>query len=164
MLWYWASVTLHVLAALLWLGGMLFLGVVGAPVLRTVQPDALRQQLFHQIGTRFRTIGWGSIAVLIVTGTLNLHYRGLLHWQGVLGSPEFWRSPLGVALGAKLAAVVMMIAVAAIHDFVLGPAAGRTAAGSAESIALRKRAAVLARVNALIGVLLVVAAVRLSRG
>ena len=31
---YYLIVTLHVLAALLWLGGMFFLGLVGAPALR----------------------------------------------------------------------------------------------------------------------------------
>jgi uncharacterized membrane protein len=31
---YYVTVVIHVLAALFWLGGMFFLGVVGAPVLR----------------------------------------------------------------------------------------------------------------------------------
>jgi copper resistance protein D len=57
-----------------------------------------------------------------------------------------------------------MLAVSAIHDFVLGPAAGREPAGSDRATTLRRRAALLARVNALVGLLLVVAAVRLARG
>ena len=36
-------VTLHVLAALFWLGGMFFLALVGAPVLRAVEPPELRR-------------------------------------------------------------------------------------------------------------------------
>src|SRR5678815_1418459 len=44
---YFLNVTVHLLAAFVWLGGMLFLGLVGAPVLRGVAPAALRQQLFH---------------------------------------------------------------------------------------------------------------------
>ena len=39
---YYASVSVHVLAAMLWLGGMFSLAVVGAPVLRRVEPPALR--------------------------------------------------------------------------------------------------------------------------
>ena len=39
---YWLSVTVHVLAAMLWLGGTFFLAAVGAPVLRKVEPPALR--------------------------------------------------------------------------------------------------------------------------
>ena len=161
---YYLVVTLHVLAALLWLGGMFFLGVVGAPVLRAVEPPALRQQLFHLLGVRFRTAGWIAIGVLVVTGTIMLRARGLLAWSGVLGAAAFWRTPLGVALAFKLAAVATMITVSAVHDFIVGPAASRSAAGSPEAVALRRRAALLARLNALVGLILVVAAVRLARG
>jgi len=56
-----------------------------------------------------------------------------------------------------------MVTVSAVHDFVDGPAAGRARPGSPESIRLRRRAALLARTNALLGVVLVVAAVRLAR-
>jgi copper resistance protein D len=157
-------VTIHVLAALLWLGGMLFLGVVGAPVLRAIEPPALRQRLFNELGRRFRTVGWIAIATLVATGVLLLRARGLLHWSGVFGSAAFWRTTLGMALAAKLATVVTMIVVSAVHDFLLGPAAGRASPGSPGAIALRRRAALLARVNALVGVLLVIAAVRLARG
>jgi len=161
---YWAAVTVHMLAALFWLGGMFFLGLVGAPVLRGAEPPALRQQLFHQLGVRFRAAGWTAIVVLIVTGTIALHYRGWLHWPGVLGAPTFWRTGTGHALAAKLGAVAVMVVISALHDFVLGPAAGRAAAGSPDALRLRSRAALLARVNALVGVVVVLAAVRLARG
>lgn len=71
------NMTLHVLAAMLWLGGMLFLAVVGAPVLRGLEP-ALRARLFHQLGVAFRRAGWIAIAVLLATGVLNLHFTGVL--------------------------------------------------------------------------------------
>jgi len=161
---YYASVTAHVLAALLWLGGMFFLGVVGAPVLRRVEPPALRQRLFHDLGLRFRAVGWWAIAALVLTGVANLHYRGWLRWDGVLADGAFWRTGVGHALAAKLAAVAAMLLVSAVHDFVLGPAAGRAEAGTERAAALRRRAALLARVNALVGVAVVAAAVRLARG
>ena len=161
---YYASVTAHVLATMLWLGGMLFLGVVGAPVLRRIESPALRQQLFHQLGLRARTVGWWSIAVLVVTGTVNLWYRGWLRWEGVLGEPSFWRTGTGRALAIKLVAVAAMLVVSAVHDFLHGPMAGRAVPGSPEALVLRRRAALLARVNAIIGVIVVAAAVRLARG
>lgn len=159
---FFANITIHVLAALLWLGGMFFLGIVGAPVLRAVEPAELRQRLFQAVGTRFRTVGWWAIAVLVVTGTLNLYFKGWLTWQ-LFGAPSFWRSPQGVALAAKLGAVTVMLVVQAVHDFIDGPRAGRAVPGSEEAQALRKRAAWLARLNALIGVIVVIAAVRLAR-
>jgi copper resistance protein D len=161
---YWISVTVHVLAALFWLGGMFFLGVVGAPVLRAVEPPELRQRLFHAIGSRFRTAGWVAVAVLLATGVLNLHLRGLLRWGGLLADRTFWSTALGQALATKLAAVILMVGISAIHDFWLGPAAGRAVVGSPNAVRLRQQAALLARLNALIGVALVVAAVRLARG
>jgi uncharacterized membrane protein len=161
---YYINVSIHVLAAMLWLGGMFFLGIVGAPVLRSVEPPPLRQRLFQELGSRFRSVGWWTIAVLLVTGVLNLHFRGWLHWTGVLGSWSFWRTSVGHALAAKLIAVTLMISISAIHDFVHGPRAGRAAPGSPESIAMRQRAARLARANAIVGILLVLAAVRLARG
>ena len=58
---YYLTVTLHVFAALFWLGGMFFLGVVGAPVLRKVEPPELRSRLFQDLGRAFRTSGWIAI-------------------------------------------------------------------------------------------------------
>ena len=161
---YLASVTVHLLAAMFWLGGMFFLGVVGAPFLRRLEPPELRQQVFHGLGVRFRTLGWWSVAVLIATGVLNLRLRGWLAWDGALGSPAFWATATGRALAWKLGIVATMLVVSAVHDFVLGPRAGLAAPGSPEALALRRQAAWAARFNALAGVALVVAAVRLARG
>jgi len=161
---YYVNVTIHVLAAMLWLGGMFFLGVVGVPILRAVEPPALRQRLFQGLGLRFRAVGWYAIAVLVVTGVLNLYFRGWLHWDGVLGARAFWSTRIGHALGVKLAAVAAMITFSALHDFILGPRAGRAAPGSPEAIRLRRGAALFGRANAIIGVVLVAAAVVLARG
>lgn len=162
-IFHFISVFIHVTAAMLWLGGMLFLGVVGAPVLRAVEPAALRQSLFHHLGLRFRTIGWWCIGVLIVTGVTNLAARGQLRWE-LLGAPTFWESGAGRVLALKLACVTAMVTMSAIHDFHLGPAAGRATPGSDEARALRMRAANLARINAVIGLVLIGVAVRLARG
>lgn len=158
-----ASVTVHVLAAFLWLGGMFFLAAVGAPVLRAVEPAALRARLFEQLGYRFRTVGWIAVAVLVATGLLNLHLVGVLRWER-LSDPALWGSPYGRALAWKLAAVTVMIVVSAVHDFIHGPRASRLVPGSPDARRSRRRASWLARVNAVVGVVLVVAAVRLARG
>jgi len=57
-----------------------------------------------------------------------------------------------------------MIILSAIHDFVIGPASTRVTPGTPEAIRLRRRAAYVARINALIGMVLVYTAVRLARG
>lgn len=160
---YHLNVTLHVLAAFLWLGGMLFLGAVGAPVLRQVEPPALRAVLFRDLGLRFRGLGWLCITILITTGLGNIWFRGFLRWD-VLGSADFWGTPFGRALGWKLAAVTTMLAVSAVHDFILGPLASNTRAGTPEALRWRRWSAHLARWNAILGIIVVLIAVRLARG
>lgn len=162
MSWYFISVTIHVFAAILWLGGMFFFALVGAPVLRGVDDAALRRDLFRLLGERFRRVGWIAIAILLVTGALNLWFRGLLSGE-VLGSGAFWGSRYGVALAWKLGSVAVMLVVQAIHDFGVGPASSTAAPDSAGAIRLRRRAAWLARGSALAGVVVVIAAVRLAR-
>jgi copper resistance protein D len=160
---YHFSVSLHVLAAIVWLGGMFFFALVGAPALRAVEPPQLRMALFRSLGERFRTVGWAAIGVLMVTGIANLHFRGLLD-PGLWRTPGFWSTSLGAALAWKLAAVAIMIALSALHDFVFGPAAARHVPGGPAALRSRRRAGWMARINALVGVVLVLAAVRLARG
>ncbi len=62
----------------------------------------LRTRLVHATGLRFRTVGWAAIAVLVVTGLLNLWMHPVL-----LSSPRFhWKVGLVVlaivALGLSL--------------------------------------------------------------
>jgi putative copper resistance protein D len=159
---YYLNVTVHVLAAMLWLGGMFFLAAVGAPVLRGLEPG-VRAQVFRRLGERFRGVGWGAIGVLIVTGVLNLHFRGWLCAR-VLGDRAFWGTALGHALAWKLSAVTVMLGVSSVHDFVLGPAASRLPAGDPRAARMRTLAGWGARVNAVVGIVLVAAAVRLARG
>ena len=161
--WYYLNVTVHLLAAMYWLGGMFFFALVGAPVLRGVDPPDMRARLFQRLGERFRTTGWMAIGVLLVTGTLNLEFRGMLSWD-VLGAAGFWSTSFGRTLGWKLVAVAAMLCASALHDFVLGPAASRGEARSPGALRVRRRAALLARANALLGLLVVVLAVRLARG
>ena len=163
MSWYYLNVTAHVFAALLWLGGMFFLAAVGAPVLRKIEDPGLRRDLFRTLGAQFRWVGWACIAVLLVTGFLNLWFRGLLSWE-VLGDGAFWGSRYGVALAWKLGSVVVMLTVQGIHDFILGPASSAAVPGSARALGLRRWAAHSARINAVVGIILVIAAVRLARG
>lgn len=160
---YWISVTLHVLAAVVWLGGTLFLALVGGPVLRAVEPPELRARLFQRIGERFRVVGWIALATLVVTGTLNLHYAGLLH-SDVLLDTGFWSARYGRTLAWKLGLVAAIVSLSVAHDLFLGPRASRLPPGSPEALRARGQAAWLARAGALLGVALIVVAVRLARG
>ena len=128
---------LHVLGALVWIGGMLFIALVFVPVARGLDDPPLRARLFHAAGVRFRTVGWIALGLLLVTGLGNLWLRPYL-----LALPHFQ---------VKLGLVVLALALSVVHDFVVGPRAGRPGADPR----LRTRASWMGRVN-LVVVLVVV--------
>jgi copper resistance protein D len=159
---YLTLVALHVLAAVTWLGGVLFLALVGAPALRRVQPPALRAELFEAIGMRFRVVGWGAVAILLVSGTWLLQLRGWLS-PAVLTSGAFWRSGIGGALAWKLALVAVMLGTSLWHDVAFSPARARALEQRPDGVAIRRRLMLLARIGAVAGLGVVIAAVRLVR-
>ncbi len=160
---YLTLVSLHVLAAITWLGGVLFFALVGAPALRTVEPRSLRAALFEAMGMRFRVVGWGAVTTLVVTGVWLLHVHGWLS-SGILLAPAFWRSGVGAALAWKLGLVTMMVVLSLAHDVASTSARARLAAErDAAGPATRRWVVLLARVGAVAGLGAVVAAVRLVR-
>lgn len=159
---FFTLVTVHVLAAMVWVGGVLFLVLVGAPVLRRLEPPELREQLFDTLGMRFRYVGWLAVAVLIVTGTAILWVRGWLTME-LFGASAFWRSPAGNALAWKLGAVVAMIVLNAGHDIALSPGRAKALRASPEWPATRRRLVLMARAGTLAALIVVIAAVRLAR-
>lgn len=163
---YHLSVFVHILAAVVWVGGMLFLALVAIPVLRNL-PDRPRADLVARMGERFRPVAWICIVLLIVTGVANLAYRGVT-WDSVV-TGRLWESPFGHVLAWKLVLVAAMVALSAWHDFVLGPVSAELARrgnpGDEElHAAVRRRAAWVGRVNAVLALGVLAAAVMLVRG
>jgi uncharacterized membrane protein len=129
---------LHGPAAITWIGGRLVVALVGVPVVRAQAYPGLRARLFHQVGVRFRAVGWAALLVLLVTGLANL-----------------WMRPYLLTLSRfqwKLGLVVLALALSALHDFVLGPRAGVPGADPS----LRVWASWLARLNVLVVLLVVI--------
>ena len=163
---YQLSVLIHILAAMVWVGGMLFLALVVVPAARSL-PPAERSALFHLVGPRFRTVGWACIGLLLVTGIANTAYRGVT-WATVF-TAELWASEFGRVLALKLGVIAVMLVLGMFHDFVLGPASVRahqagSAQPSAEALALRKRASWLGRITTLLALVVVALGVMLVRG
>jgi len=157
---YLGLVTLHLTSAVFWLGGMFFLGVVGAPLLRSEPPET-RRRLFQAIGTRFRKWGWGAVTILVVTGLTITWDRG---WLAALGDPTFRASTIGRALMWKLGLVTAMMSLSALHDFWLGPRAGDSSLDAVKAARIRLWGSWGARLNALLALVLIYVAVRLARG
>ena len=62
------ALTLHLLSAVIWVGGMFFAYVCLRPVAATVLEPPQRLQLWAHTFVRFFTWVWSSIIVLIITG------------------------------------------------------------------------------------------------
>ncbi len=115
------SIWLHIIAAIFWIGGMLFLTLVIAPFLKGIEDPKERSRIYQVVGTRFRFWGWIAIALLLLTGPLNLHLMGIPLERLLDGG--FYQGPYGKTLIVKLVFVAIIVATSFLHDFVFGPKA-----------------------------------------
>ncbi|MBK6841137.1 MAG: CopD family protein [Gemmatimonadetes bacterium] len=111
---------------------------------------------------RFRTVGWGAVILLLLSGTWLLWYRGWLAWS-LLSSRAFWSAGVGLALGWKLGLVTLMLVLSLVHDVALSPSRARELDARPDGAAIRRRVVLLARFGAIAALGVVVAAVRLVR-
>lgn len=161
---YLLSVWIHILAATVWIGGMSFLVLVVVPWLR--KGGRIDAAVFlRETGERFRNVGWICFALVLVTGTFNLWARGVRLED--FTDPEWLTSPFGGTVLVKLGAFVLVLAVSAVHDFIVGPRATKAIAENPRSSSAqreRRRASLLGRSNVLLALVLVAAGVMLVRG
>lgn len=140
---------LHLMSAIIWVGGMIFAGWMLTPIARQELPPNFRAVLFKRIGKRFYVIGWTAVIVLIATGS----YKISLIWETL----ELTDSTFGIALLIKLGLVSIMLTLSSLHDFVWGPRM-RNLAERMDSDEYRKVAARIsfwARVNVVAAILIV---------
>ena len=161
---YLLSVWVHILAATIWIGGMLFLVLVVVPWLRK-GPRSDAAVFLRETGTRFRNVGWVCFGLLLVTGTFNLWVRGVRLSDFV--RVEWLESPFGQTVLLKLGVFVLVLVMSALHDFVVGPRATDAIAKdprSARARTERRRASWLGRLNVIFALVLLAAGVMLVRG
>jgi putative copper resistance protein D len=109
-------VWLHVLAAVSWIGGSIFLSVVLVPVLKHEPFASQKALLFRTTARRFRVVVWGAIATLLLTGPMLLHQRGIS-----IMNPSGWPTILSIKLGF----VAILLLVTVTHDLIIGPRVGQ---------------------------------------
>ena len=117
---YQAAVVIHVVSAVTWLGGMLFLVMVMLPLARrdmaSGQPGPGLAML-RDAANRFLPVAWGAMIILAVTGA----YLAWEHWgirPGVFfTSDNRFLHIMRVKSGLFLFVVVLSL----LHDFWLGP-------------------------------------------
>ena len=164
---YFLSVWIHIVAAAIWTGGLIYTAAVVVPFALS-HPVEERQRILRGLARRFRWIGWGSIGVLFITGLGNLTLRlspiKLSQvFNGEVFNPEKVERLIAVWLPWKLMLVIVMIGLMAFHDVTSIQAAKRSEGSSdtASGNRLGSRAAALAT---LVAILVLYVSVRLVRG
>jgi putative copper export protein len=151
--WYQVNLVVHLLAAAVWTGGLLFIAAVLVPVSRSVPPP-WGGHLVSLAGRRFRYVSWPALAVLVLTGLENARHWDVLPDRVQNGS--LFDDRFGTLLTVKAGLVVGMLALSFLHDFVLGPRLSRlleqvTSEGKEATEArvktTRRRTVWLARIN-----------------
>ncbi len=100
---------IHLVSAAIWVGGSIFLGIVLAPLLKTMYAShEERIQLMIRVGRRFNKIAVPSLLVLIATGVYNS--------RNILGDLELLlSSSYGMYVMIKIILVILLIAVFLVH-------------------------------------------------
>jgi len=100
---------IHLISASIWVGGSLFIGIVLAPLLKTMSNTLEgRLQIMMRVGRRFNKIAIPSLVILIITGIYSS--------QGILIQPEFILSTnYGIILVIKIILVLTLIATFIVH-------------------------------------------------
>jgi uncharacterized membrane protein len=134
----------HVLGAVLWVGGMFFAYVVLRPSLQVLDP-AQRMSLHTQVFKRFFLVVWHAMPLLILTGFIMLFgfYGGMAHAE--------WNIHLMMLLGLVMAAVFVAIVFGPYRSFTRST---DRAAMAAAADSIRK----LIGLNLVLGLIVVVVA------
>jgi putative copper export protein len=99
--WHTIRLSLHIIAATVWVGGQLTLAGL-LPTIRALGPDAPRQ-----VARRFNLIAWSALTIAVFTGIWNVFHVGMAD-----RSTEYH-----ITLGVKLLVVVVSGGGAAVHAF-----------------------------------------------
>ena len=99
----------HLVSASIWVGGSIFIGIVLAPMLKTIsQSVEERLEIMIRIGRKFNKIAVPSLAILIATGLYNSY--NILNRPDVLFSTNY-----GIILTIKIILVISLIVAFGIH-------------------------------------------------
>jgi putative copper export protein len=106
--WYYISVWLHIIGAAFWIGGMLFLPLILLPGIKN-NPD--RTSILIAAGLKFRFFGYIVLAIMLVTGLLNIYFRGLpFTWK------FFTNTHFGQLIILKFILFFFVILISLLHD------------------------------------------------
>jgi uncharacterized membrane protein len=100
---------IHLVAAAIWVGGSIFIGIVFSPILKTITTSIEeRIQIMIKVGKRFNKIAVPSLIILMITGLYNSHL--------LLSKPDLlMATSYGTFLTIKIILVIALIVTYTIH-------------------------------------------------
>jgi putative copper resistance protein D len=100
---------IHLIAAAIWVGGSLFIGIVFSPLLKTMTSSVEeRMQIMIRVGKRFNKIAVPSLIILMATG--------LYTSNALIANPDLLVSTsYGKFLIIKIILVIALIVTYAVH-------------------------------------------------
>jgi putative copper export protein len=110
-------VWLHLLGALIWIGGLVFVVLVAGPALKRATSVREHLRLGLSLEGRFRAVIWPAVGVVLFTGLFNV--INILYATGLSGGrmpPAFAR-----LLTLKIGLVAVMVILQAIDQLVVRP-------------------------------------------
>jgi len=146
------GVWLHLLAAVVWLGGLLFQSHVLFPQWRKAGGGLLAAAAIR----RFRPVAWSAVALLVLTGLYNLSR---------LPAPgSLLQSDAGALLALKVVLLLVALPLAAHRDFKQGARLALALEAGEDPAALLRSVVWLDRVVLLLGVVALYLGLAVSRG
>lgn len=99
----------HLVSASIWVGGSIFIGIVLAPLLKTISESVEeRVAIMIRVGRKFNKIAIPSLVILIATG--------LYSSTNILSRPQFlFSTNYGIILLIKIILVISLLVMFAIH-------------------------------------------------
>jgi uncharacterized membrane protein len=110
-----ASYTLHMLATVLWVGGLVFQAIFLLPLLTKPSLDASSSRSISLMQTRFLPLAWLSLAVLFGTGLTQMTAHP--QYEGLLAIQNRW----SIAILVKHLSILPMVAITAFQSLILHP-------------------------------------------
>lgn len=144
------SFWLHMAATIVWIGGLFFQAVILGPALEASDD---RFDVLFRIDARFRPLAWLSLAVLVVTGLVQMVVNP--NYGGLLSIANTWSS----AILVKHLAIGGMVIVAGFQTWVLQPQLRRIqilqirSKDAGEIVGIASKYKRLSRLNLILGVI-----------
>lgn len=109
---------IHILAVSVWVGPQFMMFIAAIPAIRTIEDRQVRARVMRTIVTRFGWLAWAAMLVIILSGISNIFQVQDIDPNVDIGSTDIrwfhWFS-------GKMVLVAMMMALTAVHTFVIGP-------------------------------------------